>query len=77
MRVDAIVAELIHTSRSKVEEMIQAGRIFVNFETVLKGAKLVKEQDKITIRGKGRFLLLERIASTKKGKEILKVMRYV
>lgn len=76
LRIDNIVAELSGTSRTKAEELIAQGRVFVNFELVQKDSKLVKDQDQITIRGKGRFKLLGVVGNTKKGRDILKVEWY-
>ena len=55
MRLDCVVSELLKTSRGKAEEIIKEQRVFVNFENVDKLTKQIKENDLITIRGKGRF----------------------
>ena len=73
LRLDNIVSELAKTSRTKAEEIINAGRVFVNFENVIKDSKMLKEADIITIRGKGRFKILEVMGNTKKGRFIIKV----
>lgn len=77
LRLDNIVSELAKTSRTKAEEIISTGRIFVNFENVLKDSKTIKEADIITIRGKGRFKILEVMGNTKKGRFIIKVEKYM
>ena len=77
LRLDNIVSELAKTSRTKAEEIINDGRVFVNFENIIKVSKMLKEADIITIRGKGRFKLLEVMGNTKKGRFIIKVEKYV
>lgn len=77
LRLDNIVSELAKTSRTKAEEIIRAERVLVNFETITKDSKLLKQEDIITIRGKGRFKLLEIIGNTKKGRFIVKVEKYI
>lgn len=77
LRLDNIVSELVRTSRNKSEEIIREGRVFVNFENIEKGSKILKEADIITIRGKGRFKLKEVLGNTKKGRIILRVEKYV
>lgn len=77
LRLDNIVAELAKTSRTKAEEIINAGRVFVNFENIIKDSKTLKNDDIITIRGKGRFKILEVIGNTKKGRFIIKIEKYV
>lgn len=76
MRLDNIVAELNQTSRAKANELIAQERVLVNFEMVSKSAKMIHIKDKITIRGKGRFELLEQVGNTKKGNRIIKVEKY-
>lgn len=77
LRLDNIVSELAKTSRTKAEEIIRTERVLVNFETTTKDSKLLKQEDIITIRGKGRFKLLEIMGNTKKGRFIVKVEKYV
>ncbi len=77
LRLDNIVSELAKTSRTKAEEIINAERVFVNFENVVKDSKTLKEADIITIRGKGRFKIKEIIGNTKKGRFIVKIEKFV
>lgn len=77
MRLDNIVSELSKTSRTKAEEIIRTERVFVNYEVVTKDSKLLKIGDKLTIRGKGKFEIIEQIGNTKKGRYILRVEKYV
>ena len=55
LRVDAVISEILRTSRGKAEEFLQEGRVFVNYEQITKGTKQIKEKDIITVRGKGKF----------------------
>lgn len=73
MRLDNIVAELAKCSRSKANELLMQERVLVNFEVVTKQTKEIKEADRITIRGKGRFIIKEIIGNTRKGNIILQV----
>lgn len=73
MRLDNIVAELANCSRSKALELLTQERVFVNFEMIKKQTKEIKENDRITIRGKGRFEIKEIVGNTRKGNIILKV----
>lgn len=77
MRLDSIVSEVIKTSRSKANEIIGQERVFVNFEVVTKNAKMLKENDILTIRGKGRFEIKNILNYTKKGNLVLEVEKYV
>lgn len=77
LRLDNIVSELAKISRTKAKEIIKAERVLVNFETITKDSKLLKQEDIITIRGKGRFKLLEIMGNTKKGRFIVKAEKYI
>lgn len=77
MRLDNIISELIKTSRAKSEEIIKEQRVIVNYEVAEKVSKNINIEDKITIRGKGKFEIKEKIGSTKKGRTILLVEKYV
>ena len=77
MRMDSIVSELIRTSRSKALEIINAERVFLNREVITKNSKMLKENDMITVRGKGRFKIIKILNSTKKGNLVLEVEKYV
>ena len=76
-RIDAIASEAIHMSRSKVSEIIDEERVFINGLICKNGAKLAKIGDKITVRGKGRFEVVEEIGSTRKENIRLKILKYV
>ena len=67
----------IYPAGTKAEEIISSGRVFVNFENIIKHSKVLKEGDIITIRGKGRFKILELEGNTKKGREIVIIEKFV
>ena len=73
MRLDNIVAELAHCSRSKAEDIIEQERVFINYENITKKTKELKENDKITIRGKGRFEVKQIIGNTRSGRYIIEI----
>ena len=76
LRIDNIVSELTKSSRNKANELIMQERVLLNYETVTKNSKLIKEKDIITIRGNGKFEILEQIGETKKKNIILKISKY-
>lgn len=76
LRIDNIVSELARVSRNKANELIQQERVLVNYEIINKNSKLIKEKDIITIRGKGKFEVIEKIGETKKKNIILKLQKY-
>lgn len=76
LRLDNIVSELARTSRTKAEEIISSGRVFVNFENIIKDSKVLKQGDVITIRGKGRFEMKQIEGNTKKGRQIVIIEKF-
>ena len=77
MRLDSVVSELARTSRNKAVEIIRQERIYLNFIEEVSLSKEVKIGDILTIRGKGRFKILEIIRKTKSNRLIVKVQKYV
>jgi len=77
MRLDNIVSELAKCSRGKANEILQQERVLVNYEIVQKSSKEIKENDIITIRGKGRFAIKEIIGNTRKGRMFLEIEKFI
>ena len=77
LRLDSIVAQLANTSRTKANEIILQGRVFINYEEQYKTDKQVKENDVIVIRGKGKFEINKIEGATRKNKIILSVKKYI
>lgn len=77
LRLDNIVSDLAKTSRSKAVEIIKQERVFVNGQNETKVSKQVKINDVITIRGKGRFIIKEITGTTRSGRPVITVEKYV
>lgn len=77
LRLDSVIAELAHTSRSKAVEIINNERVLINFEFEIKPSKLINYGDIITIRGKGRFQIDSLVSTSKNGNLILKASKYI
>jgi len=77
MRLDSIISELIRVSRNKGTDIIRQERVFVNFIEEVRISKEVKEEDIITIRGKGRYKIIGILRKTKNNRIVVKVQKYV
>lgn len=77
LRLDNFVSDLVKTSRSKAVEIIDSERVFINGQNVTKASKQVKLGDVITIRGKGRFVIREFSGTTRSGRTVVQVDKYV
>ncbi len=76
-RLDCIISAICGFSRKKAVEIIEAGFVSINSVMCDKVTKIVKENDKITVRGKGKFIICSTDERSKKGKIILKYKKYV
>ena len=77
LRLDNIVSDLAKTSRSKAAQIINLERVFVNGQNETKLSKQLKLNDVITIRGKGRFIIKEFTGTTRSGRTVIKIEKYV
>lgn len=77
LRLDVVIAELLHISRTKANEVIIQERVFVNYEMKTKNSFLLQTGDLLTIRGKGKFQIGDIIGQTSKGKLKVVVEKYV
>ena len=77
LRLDNIVSDLARTSRSKASEIISQERVFINGQNETKNSKQIKLGDIITIRGKGRFIIKEFKGTTRSGRTIILIDKYI
>lgn len=76
MRLDCIVSEFARCSRSVSEKYIKQGHVFVNSKEIIQGSYTCKDGDKISVRGIGKMIVLNKDGETKKGKLVLKIKKY-
>lgn len=77
LRLDNFVSDLARTSRSKAVQIIDQERVFVNGQNETKASKQLKLNDIITIRGKGRFVIKEFSGTTRSGRTVVLIEKYV
>lgn len=77
LRLDNFVSDLARTSRSKANQIIEQERVFINGQNEVKSSKQLKLNDVITIRGKGRFIIQEFAGTTRSGRTIVVIEKYV
>jgi len=65
LRLDSVASAGFGISRSKTADLIRGEKVAVNWETATNPARLVKEGDTISIRGKGR-VVVEKVGNTTK-----------
>ena len=76
MRLDNFVSELARTSRLVSQELIKEGKVFINSINEFKDSKKININDKIVIRGKGKFIFDSIERETKSGKFLINLRKY-
>lgn len=70
-RLDCMIAEIFHISRTEAQQSIAKGLVFVNLLQVLKPEKILCAGDRLTLRGKGRARILAFTGQSRKGRLFL------
>ena len=76
-RLDAVAADGFGVSRTRMAREIKAGRVRVNWQPMLNPDRLLAAGDVISIRGRGRVVLMEITGQTKKGRFGLVLKRLI
>ena len=77
LRIDNVVAKIIHTNRDQVKDLIKDKKITFNYDLLKDGAKLLKEGDVFSIRKYGKYKFDFIIKNTKKDNLIIQISKYV
>lgn len=77
LRLDNLIAELCKTSRSKAVDILKSERVFINYNNEQKSTKIIKENDIVSIRGVGKFIIVEIVQKTRSGRFVVKVNKYI
>lgn len=76
LRLDSVVANVYNMSRNESKSLIQKGFIRVNHKLIENPTYQLKESDLVSVRKKGRFLVLEDIGKSRKDRHILNIGIY-
>lgn len=76
LRLDAVLAAMLHTSRTAAAELIAAQRVEINHLPAASAHAPVYEGDVFSVRGKGRFRLLSLPGKSKKDRDIIEYFQY-
>lgn len=73
LRLDAVVAKVMNTSRNNAQDIIREKRVFVNYVECTKDTYTCKINDILSIRKWGRIKILEMVKTTKKDRLLIKI----
>lgn len=76
LRLDSVVSSSFNLSRGASSDVIKRGLVYVNSVQLMKGDALLKEGDKIVLRGKGKVVLEKVIGESKKGRIHINLKKY-
>ena len=77
MRIDGILSHVYHLSRSQSLTLFTEHKVFVNDRMIEGNSILLKEEDRVSVRGFGRFVMGSSIEQTKKEKYTFLISRYI
>lgn len=77
LRLDTVISAVFNLSRGTAAEAINKGIVYVNSAQCLKNDFILKQGDKIVLRGKGKAVLDEIIGENKKGRIHINIKRYL
>ncbi|MEA5026503.1 hypothetical protein SDC9_103188 [bioreactor metagenome] len=75
-RLDNIVQTITGSSRTKAQQMIRQQVVAVNYEVLEENDHLCNNGDTISVRGFGRYVIMEVVKITKKERLLLKFGKY-
>jgi RNA-binding protein YlmH len=77
LRLDGVASDVFRLSRSKILAPIRAGHCKVNWKTEDDPSTMLREGDVVSLKGFGRFKLLEVEGTTKSGRLRVKAGKFV
>ena len=77
VRLDTVLSVAYPLSRSKLTACIEQGKVFVNGKLITSNGYHLKESDRISVRGMGRLTYEGILSSTKKGRYMIAVHKYI
>lgn len=76
-RLDAVLKAALRISREEAARKITAGLVSLNHMPCLLSSQTVSEQDVLSVRGGGRFVVEQIGPPTKKGRLFIKIKQYI
>ena len=76
LRADSVVSAVTGLSRSKSRDLIETGLTAVNFEIITSADKKISDNDRISVRGYGKYIIISDGSMSRKGKYRITVKRY-
>jgi RNA-binding protein YlmH len=76
VRIDGIVSKIAKTSRTKAQAMIEQGQVLINYVKIKDNSYELKGEERITIRGFGKFIMGNSVGNSKSGRIKIVIKKY-
>ncbi len=76
LRLDSVVSSAFNLSRTNSSLAVKSGLVYINSQQIMKNDYILKEKDKIVMRGKGKVILDEVIGESKKGRIHINIKKF-
>ena len=76
LRIDSAISACFGLSRGQSVELVENGRVKINYIECNSSSKQIHENDLISVRGFGRFIIEEILGETRKGRISIKLKIY-
>ena len=76
LRIDGVVSKITNLSRAKAATMIEQGQVLINYVKIKDKSYELKGEERITIRGFGKFIVGDSIVNSKSGKIKVIIKKY-
>ena len=77
LRLDNIVSKLSNISRGKAVEIIDSDKVLIDYSKLIDKSKEIKDGQRITISGVGKFIIGEIVGNTKSGRYKVKMNKFI
>ena len=76
LRLDTVIARVIHTNRDSIKDLVKDKSIIYNYEILKNYSKTINIDDVFSIRKYGKYRFKEIVKSTKSDNLIIKILKY-
>ena len=77
LRIDTVIARVIHTNRDSIKDLIKDKSIIYNYELLKDNSKVINPGDSFSIRKIGKYKYIETVKNTKSDNLIIKIYKYI
>ena len=76
-RIDAVIAQAYRLSRSKAQDLLHSGQVFINGREAHSPSAQLHENDDVSVRHQGKFRFIGPVGETRRGNLRIRIERFV